>query len=88
MYYITPKGWIVMLPRWNSGKEYAPNAGDAREAGLIAGLGRSLGVGNGNPLQYSCLEKPMDRGIWQATVHGITKCNSRLSTHIHEGINC
>ena len=58
MYYITPKGWIVMLPRWNSGKEYAPNAGDAREAGLIAGLGRSLGVGNGNPLQYSCLENP------------------------------
>ena len=40
---------------------------------LIPGLGRSLGGGNGNPLQYSCLGKPMDRGAWWATVHGVTK---------------
>ena len=44
-------------------------AGDAGEAGLTPGLGRSLGVENGFPLQYSCLENPMDKGVWQATVH-------------------
>ena len=47
------------------------NAGDARDAGLIPRLGRSVGVGNGNPLWYSCLESPMDRGPWWATVHGV-----------------
>ena len=47
------------------------NAGDKRDVGLILGLGRPPGVGNGNPLQYSCLENFMDRGAWQgATVHG------------------
>ena len=50
------------------------NAGDAGHQGSIPGLGRSLGGGNGNPLQYSYLENPMDRGAWQATVHGVTKC--------------
>ena len=49
------------------------NAGDARDAGLIPGSGRSPGGGNGNSLQYSCLENPMDRGAWRTTVHGITK---------------
>ena len=44
----------------------------ARDAGLIPGLGRSPGEGNGNLLQYSCLGNPMDRGAWQATVHGVT----------------
>ena len=48
-------------------------AGDIRVAGLIPGLGRSLAVGNGNPHQYSCLENPMDRGAWRATVHGVAK---------------
>ena len=48
------------------------NAGDVREAGLIRGLGRSPGEGNGKALQYSCLENAMDRGGWQATVHRIT----------------
>ena len=46
------------------------NAGDA---GSVPGLGRSPGEGNGNPLQYSCLENPMDREAWWATVHGVTK---------------
>ena len=46
------------------------NAGDA---GLIPGSGRSSGEGNGNPLQYSCLQNPMDGGAWQATVHGVIK---------------
>ena len=49
------------------------NAGDIRDAGSIPGSGRSLGGGNGNPLQDSCLEKPRDRGAWQATVHKTSK---------------
>ena len=46
---------------------------NARDPGLIPASGRSLGEGNGNSLQYSCLENPMDRGAWQATVHGVTE---------------
>ena len=49
------------------------NAADAGDVGLIRGSGRSPGVGNDNPLQYSCLETPMGRGAWRATVHGLTK---------------
>ena len=49
------------------------NAGDLRDAGSIPGSGRCPGGGNGNPLQYSCLENPMDRGAWRATVHRVTK---------------
>ena len=59
------------------------NAGDVAEVGLIPGLGRSPGGGNGNPLQYSCLENPMDRGAWWATVHGVTKSWIQLNTHTH-----
>ena len=54
-------------------KNLPDSAGDAREVGLIPGLGRFPGVGNGNPLQYSCLGNSMDRGAWRATVHGVTK---------------
>ena len=54
-------------------KNPSANAGDVRDAGLIPRLGRSPGEGNGNSLQYSCLENPMDRGAWQATVHGVVK---------------
>ena len=46
---------------------------NAEDTGLIPGLGRSTGEGNGNALQYSCLENPMDRGAWRSTVHGVTK---------------
>ena len=49
------------------------NAGDVSDAGLNPGSGGSLGGGHGNLLQYSCLENPMDREAWQATVHGVTK---------------
>ena len=49
------------------------NAGGTRDMGSIPGLGRSPGEGNGNPLQCSCLENFMDREVWQATVHGVTK---------------
>ena len=57
------------------------NAGDIRDAGLIPGSGRSPGGGHGSPLQYSCLENPMDRGAWRATVHGVTKSQTRLKRH-------
>ena len=71
-----------MLLRWASQvilvvKNSPANAGDIRDAGSIPGSGRSLGGGHGNPLQYSCLEKPMDRGAWWATVHGVEKSRSR-----------
>ena len=49
------------------------NAGDIRDTGLIPGSGRSPGQGNGNPLQYSCLENSKDRGTWRAIAHGVTE---------------
>ena len=58
------------FPGGSDGKESTCNAGDL---GLIPGLGRSPGEGNDNPLWYSCLENPMDRGAWWATDHGVTK---------------
>ena len=54
-------------------KNPSANAGDTRDFGSIPRLGRSLGGGHGNPLQYSCLEKAVDRGAWLATVHGVRK---------------
>ena len=54
-------------------KNAPANAGDIRDEGLIPGLGRSPEGGHGNPLQYSCLENPKERGAWQANVHGVTK---------------
>ena len=69
--------YIYHTNQWHSGKE-SVSAGDARDMGLILGLGRSTGVGNGNPLQYSCLKNSMDRRAWQSTVHGVTKCRTQL----------
>ena len=64
--------------------KYLPaNAGDAGDGGSILGSGRSPGRGNGNLLQCSCLEDPMDRGAWRATVHEVTKSQTRLSAHTH-----
>ena len=57
-------------------KESTCNAADAS---LIPGLGRSPGEGNGNPLQYSCLENPMDRGAWRAIIHGVTRVRHDLA---------
>ena len=62
-------------------KNLPANSADVRDAGSIPGSERSLGVGNGNPLQYSCLENAMDRGVWWATVHVVAKSWTRLSTH-------
>ena len=59
------------------------NAGDIKDTGSIPGLGRSPRGGNGNPLQYSCLENSMDRGAWWATAHGVTKSQTRLSDLAH-----
>ena len=60
----------IYFPGGSDGKECTCNVGDL---GLIPGVGRSPGGGNGSPLQYSCLENPMDRGAWQSTVHGVAK---------------
>ena len=59
-------------------KDLPTKAGDIRDMGSIPGSGRSPGEGNGNPLLDSCLENPMDRGAWRATVHGVTKSRTRL----------
>ena len=60
-------------------KNLTGNSGDVRDVGLIPGSGRSPGGGHGNPHQYSCLENPMDREAWQATVYGVSKSWTRLS---------
>ena len=61
------------------GSEVKASACNAGDLGSIPVLGRSPGEGNGNPLQYSCLENPMDREAWWATVHRLTKCWTRMS---------
>ena len=66
------------LPQCLSGKESAYNAGATGDAGLIPEFGRFPGGGHNNPLQYSCLENPMDRGAWWATVHRLAKSRIRL----------
>ena len=60
-------------------KNLPTNAGDLRDVGSVPGLGRSLGEGNGNPLQYSWLGNPMYREAWQATVHGVAKSQTQLT---------
>ena len=74
-------GWVLLNPRYSPRasqvalvvKNLPANAGDIRDVGSIPGLGRSPGGGHVNPLQYSCLENPMDRGAWQAAVPRVTK---------------
>ena len=68
----TARLWTVPV------KNPPANAGNSASAGLIPGSGRSPGGGHGSPLQYSCLENPMDRGAWCVTVHGVTKTRTRL----------
>ena len=65
-------------------KNLPANAGDVRDMGLIPGSGRSPGEGNGDPLQYSCLENSMDWGAWRVTVHGVTESYLTKATwHTH-----
>ena len=59
-------------------KNLSANAGDIRDMASIPGSGRSSGGGHGNPFQYSCMENPMERRAWRATVHGVTKSRTRL----------
>ena len=72
------------FPGGSGGKESARNVGDL---GSIPGLGRSPGDGNDNPFQYACLENPVDRGAWWATVHGVAKSWTRLSDFTFTFIN-
>ena len=68
-----PSGTVV--------KNLPANVGGERDTGAIPRLGRSLGEGKGNPLQYYCLENTTDSGVWRATVHGVAKSQTRISTH-------
>ena len=70
-------------PGFPGGSEVKASACNAGDLGLIPGSGRSPGEGNGNLLQYSCLENPMDRGAWWATVHGVAESRTRLSDFTH-----
>ena len=65
------------FPGGTSGREFPASAGEVREVGSIPGSGKSLGGGYGNPLQYSCLENPMDRGAWWAVVRRVTNSQTR-----------
>ena len=65
--------WLCVVSQVTVVKILPASTGDLRHTGFIPGLGRSPGEGHGNPLQYSCLENPMDRGTWRVTVHRIAK---------------
>ena len=67
------------FPGGPDGKEFACSVRATGDRCSVPGLGRSPGEGNGNPLEYSCLENPTDRGAWQATVHGVAMSQTRLS---------
>ena len=70
--------WCQSFPHGSVVKNPPANAGDSGDSGLIPGSGRSPGGGNGNPVQYSCLENVVNRGIWQATAHRVAKSRTRL----------
>ena len=79
-------GCELGFPSGLSSKESTFNAGDTGDMASIPGSGRIPGEGNGYPLQYSCLEDPMDRGVWRASVHRVSKSRTRLkrlSMHTH-----
>ena len=75
----SPKTTASALQGFPGGSEVKASACNAGDLGSTPGLGRSPGEGNGNPLQYSCLENPMDGGAWWATAHGVSKSRSWLS---------
>ena len=79
-----PLLWLADVPGGSSGKESACQAGNARDAGSITGSGRSPEGRHGYPLQYSCLENPMDREAWWVTIHRVAKSRTRHKTeHTH-----
>ena len=73
--------WSLSFPGGSAVKYLS--SGDPGDVGSIPGLGRSPGEGNGNPLHYSCLGNPMDRGVWQVAVHRVAKSQTRLSSWAH-----
>ena len=82
--HMKSKGIMFLISEEPGGsvvKNLPANAGGVGDPGSIPGLGRSPGGGNGNLLQYSCLENLMDRGAWQATVHGVAESRTRLHRH-------
>ena len=79
-WYLTNRHFLLEIS-WDYGRDGASqmaNAGDIKDTDLIPGLEKSPGGGHGNPLQYSCLENPMDRGAWEATFHGTAKSQTWL----------
>ena len=80
---IFPISWVDLASQVVVVKNLPANAGNVRDVGLIPVLGRSPGGGHGNPLHYSCLENPMDRGAWWATVHGVAKSWTRLKLYFN-----
>ena len=75
--------------RFPGGSEVKASACHAEDLSSVPGLGRDPGEGNGNPVQYSCLENPMDRGAWWVTVHGVANSRTRLSdftSHLHVAV--
>ena len=81
--FLKEETFTCELKGFPSGSEGKASACDAEDPGSIPGSGRSPGEGNGNPLQYSCLENPMDRGAWWATVHGVAKSWTWWSNWLH-----
>ena len=75
--------WKTSFPGGSVVKSPPANAGEARDVGVNPGLGRSPAVGNGNPLQYSCLGNSMEKGNWRAIIHGVTKSWTQLSNYAH-----
>ena len=76
-----PGGAVVKNPLASAG------AAEDGDVGFIPGSGRCPGGGHGNPLQYSCLENPMDRGAWRARVHGVTKSRTQLNSNTYTQVN-
>ena len=83
----TEGGGGVSFPSGAVVKNPLANAETTGHSGSISGLGRSRGVGNGNPFQYSCLENSMNTGAWRATVHGVAKRQTQLNPRAHTGDN-
>ena len=79
MYFLTVYMHTYIQLGFHGGSDSKESACNVGDLGLIPVSGRSLGEGNGNPLQYSCPEKSMDKGAWEATVHGVAKNQTQLS---------
>ena len=74
----------MCFPHGSVVKNPSADAGNPGNVGSVPALGRSPGEGNGNPLQYPCLEKPLDRGLWRVIAHGVAKSQTRLSDSAHK----